>query len=236
MILSMKNINKSFSGKSVLKDFFLEVEKNEIICIIGPSGCGKSTILNLISKLVDPDSGTVENYSKKMGYVFQEDRLLPWRTVFQNVKLVNDNLKDSEILGLIEEVGLKSFENYYPRELSGGMKQRASIARAFAYNADMLLMDEPLKSLDYNLRLKIIENIIGLWKKRETTIIYVTHEIDEALLLGDKIVVLAEKPTRIEDILDIEDVPGERDINGKDIKTLREKIIKIVVGGNSDEK
>jgi len=232
----MKNINKSFSGKSVLKDFSLEVEKNEIICIIGPSGCGKSTILNLISKLVAPDFGTVENYSKKMGYVFQEDRLLPWRTVFQNVKLVNDNLKNSEILGLIEEVGLKGFENYYPKELSGGMKQRASIARAFAYNADMLLMDEPLKSLDYNLRLKIIENIVGLWKKRETTIIYVTHEIDEALLLGDKIVVLAEKPTRIEEILAIEDVPGERDINGKNIKDLREKIIKIVVGGNSDEK
>ena len=196
-LLKILNIEKCFDDVRVLQNFSMEAAREEIVCIIGPSGCGKSTMLNIISGLIKPCSGEVINYSQKTSYVFQEDRLLPWKDVYENIHIVNDKSSHETCMELIEKVGLKGFEGFFPGELSGGMRQRCAIARAFNYDAGMLLMDEPLKSLDYNLRIGMIRYLLALWESKKKTIIFVTHEIDEALLLGDRILFLSSRPTRV---------------------------------------
>ena len=197
MIFNMANVCKYYGNTEVLNNFSVTVKTEEIVCIIGPSGCGKSTILNLISGLVEPSAGEVANYSTAISYVFQEDRLLPWRNVYENIHIVNQNCSTKNCLNLIKDVGLQGFEGHYPSELSGGMRQRCSLARAFNFEADLLLMDEPFKSLDYNLRIEMISLLLKLWDSTKKTIVFVTHEIDEALLLGDRIVLLSSRPTKI---------------------------------------
>jgi NitT/TauT family transport system ATP-binding protein len=181
----------------VLDNLSLRVKKAEIVCLIGPSGCGKSTILNMIAGILAPSQGEVVNHSGRTSYVFQEDRLLPWRNVYQNISVVNPDCTREQVLTLIGRVGLAGFADYYPDQLSGGMRQRCAMARAFNYEANLLLMDEPLKSLDYNLRLEMIKYLSDLWENTRKAIIYVTHEIDEALLLGERILVLAPRPTKV---------------------------------------
>ncbi|MDM8128811.1 ATP-binding cassette domain-containing protein, partial [Paraclostridium benzoelyticum] len=151
MLLKIENLTKNFEDLKVIENLSLNIKENEIVAIIGPSGCGKSTLLNIISGIVKKYEGKIHTSKPTIGYLFQEDRLLPWMNVFENVKVVNDNSKNADALKIIEEVGLKKFEKSYPDTLSGGMRQRCSIARGFNYDCDLLLMDEPFKSLDYNL-------------------------------------------------------------------------------------
>lgn len=226
-VIKLLDIKKNFEDVGVLQDLTIEAEREEILCVIGPSGCGKSTILNIISGLIKPCCGKVVNNSKNTSYVFQEDRLLPWKDVYENIHIVNKDSSHEYCMQLIDKVGLKGFEGFYPSELSGGMRQRCSIARAFNYEANLLLMDEPFKSLDYNLRIGMIKYLLNIWGDTKKTIVFVTHEIDEALLLGDRIILLSNRPAKVckefhlakpklkRNLTDIELVQARNDIIGK---------------------
>lgn len=230
MILKISNVQKSFKDISVLKDFSMVVNREEILCIIGPSGCGKSTLLNIISGLVKPSGGEVVNNSLNISYVFQEDRLLPWKNVYENIRIVNKECSREKCLDLISKVGLKGFEGYYPSELSGGMRQRCSIARAFNYEADLMLMDEPFKSLDYNLRIDMIKYLLKLWKNTKKSIVFVTHEIDEALLLGDRILLLSNRPAKVNKEFHIKKPKQERCLTDFNLVRVRNEIISLMEG------
>ena len=226
-ILRFLNIEKSFDNVSVLNNLSFDANREEIVCVIGPSGCGKSTMLNIMSGLIEPSCGQVINQSQNTSYVFQEDRLLPWKDVYQNIRIVNKKSSHEYIMELIQKVGLKGFEGFYPSELSGGMRQRCSIARAFNYEADLLLMDEPFKSLDYNLRIGMIRYLLMLWSSTKKTIIFVTHEIDEALLLGDRVLLLSDRPTKVRREFRLEKPKCERNLTDADLIDTRNEIIRI---------
>jgi len=235
MIAQLDSIYKRFGSTIVLEDMNLEVGEEEIVCILGPSGCGKSTLLNIMSRLNTPDAGVVNVNIDKTGFVFQEDRLLPWKTVFENIRFVNKEANGKEIQEIINDMGLQGFENYFPHELSGGMKQRCSIARAFNYHSELLLMDEPFKSLDYSLRIKMIRQLISIWEHRKNSICFVTHEIDEALLLGSRIVILSNRPASVLKIFTIAKKQSERKLNSKELVDIRNEIIDLLLStGNKD--
>lgn len=224
----LEGIYKKFEEVSVLEDFNLNIPDKKIICILGPSGCGKSTMLNIIANVLTPDSGEVIDPKSKIGYVFQEDRLLPWKSVYENIKLVNKSASNKAIDDLIETVGLKGFESKNPHQLSGGMRQRCSIARAFNYEGDLLLMDEPFKSLDYDLRLSMVTALVDIWNKWKNTVVFVTHELDEALLLGDEIVVLDKNPCRVKQVFQLEIPQNLRSLDNQELINLRTKLIRLM--------
>lgn len=225
MILKLDNITKSFNGIDVVKDFSLQVYQEEILCIVGPSGCGKSTLLHIISGLMQPSGGEITHGRVNISYVFQEDRLLPWKNVYENIKIVNKNASKEKCMELIQQVGLKGFESYYPSELSGGMRQRCSIARAFYYERDILLMDEPFKSLDYHLRIDMINYLLKLWNTTKTAIIFVTHDIDEALMLGDRILLLSTSPAKNYKEFHIQSDKMSRNLEDFSLQKIRTEII-----------
>ncbi|QUH27964.1 ABC transporter ATP-binding protein [Vallitalea guaymasensis] len=227
-MLKFNKIEKWFNDLCVLKDFSMDINREEIVCIIGPSGCGKSTLLNICSGILEPSKGTIENNSSNISYVFQEDRLLPWKNVYNNIHMVNSSSLKEQCMELLKNVGLEGFEKHYPSQLSGGMRQRCSIARAFNYDADLLLMDEPLKSLDYTLRLNMIKYILNLWNNTKKNIIYVTHEIDEAILLGDRILVLSQRPSKVIKEFRINTSKGERKLNDAGLVEVRSQIIELL--------
>lgn len=228
-MIKIKNISKSFDDLKVINDISFEIEKKEIVCILGPSGCGKSTLLNIIAGLNKEYLGTIENNVGKISYVFQEDRLLEWKTVYENIQFVNRNSEKKDILKLIKEIGLEDFENSYPRELSGGMRQRCSIARAFNFKAPLLIMDEPFKSLDYTLSLQMIKKLIKVWEERENSILMVTHNIDQALLLGNKLLVLSKKPTVLLEKIKIHIPQEKRKLTDKFLIDTRNRIIDLLI-------
>lgn len=226
--LKLERICKNFDEIKVLHNFSLNVKDKEITCILGPSGCGKSTLLNIIAGIIKPDEGIIGDNKKRIGYVFQEDRLLPWKTVYENIKLVNKKASDLKLKSLIELVGLTNFENKYPHQLSGGMRQRCSIARAFNFQAELLLMDEPFKSLDYDLRINMVKSLIDIWHQWNSSVVFVTHEIDEAVLLGNKIVVLTKNPCTVRDVINIDMPQNIRTLEDKELISIRTKLIKIL--------
>ena len=232
VILKFANVKKEFTGVSVLGNLSFQVEKEEIVCILGPSGCGKSTILNIIMDIIQPSFGKVENKSKNTSYVFQEDRLLPWKNVYENIQLVNEMNSHGDCMDLIERLGLKGFEGFLPCELSGGMRQRCAIARAFNYEADLLLMDEPFKSLDYNLRINMISYLLTIWERDKKAILFVTHEIDEALLLGDRILLLTNRPTQVYSEFSLTMPKMKRKLTDSYLVEIRNQIISLLQIGN----
>lgn len=228
MVLKIEDLNKEFGDLKVIDNLNMNIKDKEIVSIIGPSGCGKSTLLNIISGIIKDYKGKVEKDINKIGYVFQEDRLLPWSNLFQNVSIVDDNSKSEDVLALIKDVGLQGFENYYPHQLSGGMRQRCAIARGFNYCCDLLLMDEPFKSLDYNLRIDMLNTLIKLYKKNKRSILFITHEIDEALTVASRIYVLKKRPTTVVEEIKIDIEIGKRDLASDELTDLRRKIIKLI--------
>ncbi len=236
MALSVKQVKKKFGALEVIQGVSLEVTEPEIICIVGPSGCGKSTLLNIIGSIDAPDSGSVENTYEKVGYVFQEDRLLPWRNVGENIRLVNHAFSEADTRALLEALELEGFENAMPDTLSGGMRQRVAIARAFAYGPDLMLMDEPLKSLDLQLRLNILKLLQGVWRQHKCAILYVTHEIDEALLLGDRIVVMEKRPSKIKRELEISIPREQRQFGSSELDAYRQIIISELFSNEREDK
>jgi len=230
MIASFQGIHHSYGDKEVLKDISLNLYSGEILCVLGPSGCGKTTLLNILSGAVEPSGGEVLNRSERLSYVFQEDRLLPWRTVFENIHIVDPLSRASRVDALIEAVELGGFENYMPDALSGGMRQRVSIARGFFYPAELMLLDEPLKSLDYCLRLKMISHIYQLARKTDKALVFVTHGIDEALLIADRIVVLSKSPSVVIDEFELKTLQKERSLGTDEMIEAKRRIVEQLEG------
>ena len=223
--LIIRNLDKTFEVNkmevNVLNNVNIEIQSAEFICIVGHSGCGKSTLLKIIAGLLDCNSGSVELDGKviqepdtDVGMIFQEHRLFPWLTIKENVALGLDNIswdKKSRIVSEhLELVNLTGFETAYPHQLSGGMAQRASIARSLVNNPKVLLLDEPFGALDALTRIQMQQEILRIWEKERTTMILVTHDIDEAIYLGDRVVVMSSRPGTILDIFPIS-LPRPRD-------------------------
>jgi len=219
MNLSLENISHSYDGIEVLKNINLDIKKGQIVCLVGPSGCGKSTLLRFIGGLEKPNYGQViqvglpnKNSLNPLTYIFQDFALLPWLSVYNNISLVLEDhgIKKSEIKKIIEDVlkrtQLSEFANALPKQLSGGMKQRVAIARALSVSPEVMLMDEPLSALDSQTRELLMEDLVALWEKEKFTACYVTHNLNEAVRLGHKIVVLSRRPGSIREIVDI-DIP-----------------------------
>lgn len=208
MPVRIHDIRKSFGELEVFSGFSLDLSENSVTAILGPSGCGKTTLLNILGGLLEPDSGSIRGMEgKTLSYLFQEPRLIPWKTVEANIDFVLKGCIPSEserkalIREILETVDLLPFARYYPEALSGGMRQRVAIARAFAYPSNMILMDEPFQALDLSLRLSLTELFNTLWIRELRTAVFVTHDIHEALMLGDDIIVLSRRPASIEKIL-----------------------------------
>jgi NitT/TauT family transport system ATP-binding protein len=223
----IRNLTKTYSGGEVLalKDINLEVEPYESLCILGPSGCGKTTLLRIIDSLITRDQGevlidgkSVDHPRPDVAMVFQHFGLFPWKRLDENIayglQLRGTARQETKaaVHRYIELMGLKGFEKSYPHQLSGGMQQRAGLARALAINPSLLLMDEPFGALDAQTREIMQEELLGILDKDKTTMIFVTHSIDEAILLGDRIVMMSRRPGRIRDILPV-DIPRPRQIS-----------------------
>jgi len=209
MKLKLKDITCSFQGKTVLKEINMEVEEGQFVSILGPSGCGKSTLLNIVAGLMNADSGAVlmddnpiRGISEQFAYMPQQDLLLPWKTIMDNVCLygrIHGNKKEirKQAEPLFEPFGLAGYENKYPSQLSGGMRQRAAFLRTALCKADILLLDEPFAALDVITRGDMQDWLLKIREELRRTMVLVTHDIDEAIYLSDKIVVLAGNPTSI---------------------------------------
>lgn len=224
----LKNVQLNYDAIEVFEGFSLKVPVSQITCIIGPSGCGKTSVLNLLAGLVKVSEGKVDIGDATVGYIFQEDRLLPWETVYDNIRLVRELEDKAEIMAILKALEIDEFAHKKPDQLSGGMRQRCSIARGFYYHSSLLLMDEPFKSLDYDLRLNLCRYLMKLWKGNRNTIIFVTHDIDEALLLGHRIIVLSKRPTSVEQVFSITKDLEQRNIMDDEHVTLRGKIIDLM--------
>lgn len=238
--LSVENVSMTFKrdGKStaVLENINLEVRDGEFICLLGPSGCGKTTLLNAMAGFLSPTSGEIQvdgevvrGPDPRRIFVFQERGVFPWLTVEGNIGFGLFKLPRSEreqrIAHYIKMVGLEGFEKAYPPELSGGMKQRLEVARALAVNPDMLFLDEPFGALDSITRLVMRRELLRIWEAERKTIIFVTHDIDEAVQLADRVVVMSARPATIQEIVEI-DISHPRDISAARYLELRDGIFK----------
>lgn len=230
--IQISHLTKAYQSKKTgttvaLEDVSLTIHQGEFVALIGPSGCGKTTLLKILAALVPITEGQVLIHgqpvtqpSPAVGVVFQEPTLLPWRTTLENVMLPVELLRVSDTtayqqraLELIEIAGLKGFEHKYPKELSGGMKQRAGICRALVCDPDVLLMDEPFGALDAMTREFLNVELQRIWMQSKKTIIFVTHSISEAVFLADRIVILSPRPGRIAEIVSIDDLPRPRQLS-----------------------
>nr|QNO42940.1 vitamin B12 import ATP-binding protein BtuD [Methanosarcinales archaeon ANME-2c ERB4] len=242
--LELQHITKTFSTEegemTALEGINLEVKPAEFLCIIGPSGCGKTTLLRMVAGLDHPTSGKiildrkeVKCASPDRGMVFQEFSLFPWRTVLKNVEfgLEINGMKEKERREIAEKyialVGLKGFENHYPYELSGGMKQRVAIARALATEPSILLMDEPFGSVDAQTRNVLQEELLRIWKRTKKTVLFVTHSVDEAVYLADRVAVMSARPGCLVKCLDI-DIPRPRKRTSLEVNEFREKLLMLL--------
>ena len=201
--MQLKNIVKNYGDKKVLGGIDIEIEERKITAILGESGCGKSTLLNIIAGKIKDYSGEIifeREHEKGISYVFQEDTLIPWKTVYNNLEFVlkgkvEKSELDKRIKKYLKIVNLEGSEKEFPNMLSGGMKRRVGIARAFAFPSNYMFMDEPFEFLDVKIKEEIVEDLIKLQESEKKTIILITHDIDTAITLGEKIVVLGEKPS-----------------------------------------
>lgn len=236
--LEIRNLSKEFKLKShtveVLNNIELTVEKGEFLSIVGGSGCGKSTLLRLVVGLERDFSGEilvsnakVTGPEKKVGMVFQEHRLFPWLTVKENVGFglldIEKSRKESLVQEHIELVGLSNFTNAFPHQLSGGMQQRVAIARALVNKPEVLLLDEPFGALDALTRIKMQQEILRIWQRERTTMVMVTHDIDEAIFLGDRVAVMSNRPGTIKKIVEVP-LSRPRDRNNLDFVKIKRDI------------
>jgi NitT/TauT family transport system ATP-binding protein len=231
MSIEIKGLYKDFDEISLFNDFSIDIQEGTITCILGPSGCGKTTLLNIIGSILQPDKGLLTGFEDKvLSYIFQDPRLLPWKTVKGNIEFVLSKdipAEEREKLTnrFIRLVELEGFENYYPSKLSGGMRQRVSIARAFASPSDIILMDEPLKGLDIKLKLNLIETFSRIWEADKRTVIFVTHDVDESLLLGHEIIVFSKAPVKIVSRQTIKIPATSRSLDSETLKELKHTLL-----------
>lgn len=225
-----------------MRDVDFNVEWDEFVCIVGPSGCGKTTLLKILAGLLRPTSGDIvystnsENNRPRIAMVFQDQGLFPWMSVLDNVAFglemqrIDRNTRYKQAREFLGQVGLEAFTRKYPHELSGGMRQRVAILRAFLSNPGVLLMDEPLGSLDSQTRLMMQEELLRIWKEHRKTVIYVTHDIEEAILLGDRVLVMSGRPGMIKSDIPV-NLERPRDLifrSNPDVMELRWKIWKMM--------
>lgn len=250
--ISISSVGKRFTnvqGETIvaLSNINLEVPTGSFISLIGPSGCGKSTLLRLMAGLITPEDGTltldgqkIEKPGSDRGFMFQQHTLFPWLTIRDNIafslKAQGIYKETSDRIGeFIELVGLKGFDNYYPHQLSGGMCQRASLARAIVSHPKVLLLDEPLGALDAFTRMNMQDELLRIWKERNMTMIMVTHDVDEAIYLSDRIVVMSPRPGRITKIVDV-GFSRPRARSSSEFLQYRAEVLRLLdFGGNVQE-
>ena len=247
-IIDIRNLGLTFQTADTpvyaLSDINLQVEAGEFVSFIGPSGCGKTTLMRIIADLEQPTAGTVTvngltpheaRLKRSYGYIFQAAALYPWRSILRNVTLPHEIMGGSRAEAerkaheYLDLVGLKGFERKYPWQLSGGMQQRVSIARALSFEPQLLLMDEPFGALDEITRDKMNEELLRIWAKTRKTVIFVTHSIDEAVLLSTKIVVMSARPGRIIDVID-STLPAERSLETRETPAALELAQRVRLG------
>ena len=226
-IIEIESVSQVFQTSArkdhvALSDISLTIEEGAFVSILGPSGCGKSTLLYIVGGFVSPTKGDAKMIGRPKtgpgpdrGPVFQEFALFPWKTVLGNVLYgprqqgVRASEAEAQSRALIEMVGLKGYENFYPKELSGGMKQRVALARTLAYHPEVLLMDEPFGALDAHTRTRLQNDLLNIWERDRKTVLFVAHSVDEAVFLSDKVVMMSKSPGRIREVIDI-DLPRPR--------------------------
>jgi ABC-type nitrate/sulfonate/bicarbonate transport system ATPase subunit len=213
--LGIQGVSKAFASTEALEKIDLVIEDNDFLCILGPSGCGKSTLLRIVAGLEVPTTGKVlldgqpvERPGPDRGMVFQSYTLFPWLTVRQNV-LFGTRSTEEKASRLISQVGLNGFENHYPKQLSGGMQQRTALARALANDPKILLLDEPFGALDNQTRALMQELLLGIWEADRKTVLFVTHDIDEAIFMANRVAVMSARPGCIKTMVPI-DLPHPR--------------------------
>lgn len=199
--LRLENVSRRFGSLEVFRDLSLDVAAGEFVAIVGPSGCGKTTLLNLFSGFDQPTAGRVVSRGR-MRMVYQQDGLFPWATVAENISMglrevKHETERAAQLAEMLSLIKLKGFEQHYPHQLSGGMRQRVELARALAGESDTLLLDEPFSSLDYLTRLRLRRELARMLRERPRTVVLVTHDIEEAAQLADRVVVLSERPATI---------------------------------------
>ncbi len=224
-MLEIQDLTVRFvNGVRVLEDVHLEVQEGEFVSVVGPSGCGKSTLLNVAAGLLsrrsdveisgrvrwqDQEVRTPEDWQGKLGYVFQRDALLPWYTVAQNVELglrirgVPRSERDRRVRELVRMVGLEGFEHHYPHQLSGGMRQRAQLLRTLAYEPKVILMDEPFGALDAHTRMTLQRELTEMWARVRATVLFVTHDLAEAIVMAQRVVLLSHRPGRVVQVYEV---------------------------------
>ena len=224
--LTMSHVSHGYAQIPVLQDLNLDVHPGEVVVLVGPSGCGKTTILNLLSGFINPVAGSVTREGI-IRTVYQSDGLFPWLTVSENISMglrtVEDKTRrDKEMKELIGLIHLEGFEQHYPHQLSGGMRQRVELARALAGDSDILLMDEPFSALDYQTRLRMRRELLRLLEQRPRTVVFVTHDIEEAAQLADRVLVLSSRPATVRRELQVSS-PKPRNLTEHTvIETMRE--------------
>lgn len=236
----VKNLSKRFGDLLVLDNVSFNIAEGEFLCVVGPTGCGKTTFLNSLTKLYEPTFGEilvndepVDLKKHNISYIFQEKSTMEWLNVEENVgfgldiKGIKGKEKKQAVDEVLEIVGLSDYRHYYPNEISASMLQRVVIARAFATKPELLLMDEPYGQLDIELRFKLEDELLKLWKKTKTTVIFITHNIEEAVYLSENILVLTNKPAKIKERV-TNDLPRPRNVIDKDFITLRNRITDLI--------
>jgi ABC-type nitrate/sulfonate/bicarbonate transport system ATPase subunit len=243
-VISIRNLSMRFPGKragdeiAVLENVNADISRGEFVCIVGPSGCGKSTLLNIVGGFLKATSGevTVEGQpvhhpDPRRIFVFQENGIFPWLNAHENVgfglRQKTYNEREQIIARYIEMVGLGGFESAYPHELSGGMRQRVEIARARAANPDIIYMDEPFGALDFLTRLKMRTDLVRIWQSEKKTILFVTHDIEEAVQLADRILIMTARPATIQEVVDI-DLPRPRHLDSPGYLEKRDRIFQLM--------
>ncbi|MEI8304724.1 MAG: ABC transporter ATP-binding protein [Burkholderiales bacterium] len=223
-----------------IDDVSLSVERNQFLCLLGPSGCGKSTLLNMIAGFEKPTEGTVrvggspvEGPGADRGMVFQQPNLMPWLPVWDNIAFalkiqgVPRQARMDAAQPFIEAVKLRGFERHFPSELSGGMAQRVGIARALLQNPAVILMDEPFAALDAQTKLEMQEELVAIWERYRSTIVFVTHSVDEALILGTQVAIMTHRPGRIRELIEV-DLPRPRDVTSPVFNELKRHVLAMI--------
>ena len=251
MLLTVEKVGKTYGDVEAMRDVSLEVDEGEFVSIVGPSGCGKSTLMEIVGGLIEPSAGTVtiggnvvSGTDPSVGIVFQQESAFPWRTVAENVgfglEMSGVSDRSQRVSEMIELVGLAGFEDRYPSELSGGMRQRVAIARTLVMEPRIILMDEPFGALDEQTRLILGEELLRIREATSATVLFITHSFDEALLLSDRIVVMTARPGRVKKIVS-NPLPRPRDstivsdpefgrLSGELWESLREESMQALAG------